>query len=360
MWDLICTYKIPTLPLSIDVETKSVLKKLAEARAAIAELNGIIQLIPQPNILINTLALQEAKDSSAIENIITTHDELYKADINIWKISIETKEVKDYKDALLLGFQIVKKNKMLLINDIRDVQYKIEHNDAGVRKSSWTVLKSEQTNEITYIPPQNYEDIMEYLRDLEQYINTQDEIDPLIKLAIIHHQFESIHPFSDGNGRTWRIINVLCLILTDLLDLPVLYLSWYIIKTKSEYYKLLQDVRDTGNREPWLLYMLDSVEKTAKSTTIMIKEIWDLMWEVKHKIKWEVSFYSKDLLEILFKHPYTKIEFLVDELGVVRQTASKYLQELEDIGVLHMIKVKKEKFYVNVALYEIFRVWLRL
>lgn len=244
---------------------------------------------------------------------------------------------------------------MLVINHIRDIQQKIEHNNAGIRKIEGTVLKNEQTDEIIYIPPQDHKDILTYLTNLEYYINTSDTVDPLIKLAIIHHQFESIHPFHDGNGRTGRIINILYLVLNQLLDLPILYLSGYIIKHKSEYYRLLQSVRETGDREPWILYMLDGIEQTSKATTIMINNIWTLMGETKHTMKTQTSFYSKDFLELLFQHPYTKIDFVVQELGIVRQTASKYLQELEKIGILQMIQIQKEKYYINIKLYDLFR-----
>lgn len=357
--NLISTYVIPNLPLNIDIESKLVLKKLAQARASLAELNGITKLIPKPEILINSLTLQEAKDSSAIENIITTHDELYKADINIWTISIATKEVQDYKSALLAWYQHVKIHKSLIINDICTIQQDIEHNTAGIRKIPGTALKNDQTWEIVYVPPQEYQEILSHLTNLEQYVNTVDDIDPLVKLAIIHHQFESIHPFSDGNGRTWRIINILYLVINDLLDLPILYLSGYIVKTKWQYYKLLQSVRDTGDREPWILYMLDGIDKTSRATKDIIKKIRDMMWETKKIMKEQTTFYSKDFLDLLFKHPYTKIDFVVQELWVTRQTASKYLQHMVDIGILDLIKIKNEKYFINIKLYELFRVWLQ-
>jgi Fic family protein len=360
MNDIICTYKLPKLPLSIDVESKVVLKKLAWARAALAELNGITKLIPKPEILINALTLQEAKDSSAIENIITTHDELYQADINIGSMSSQTKEVQDYKKALIEWYQYVKEHKNLIINHIRDIQQAIEHNNAGIRKISGTMLKNDQTWDVVYIPPQDHKEILHYLTDLEQYINTSDDTDPLIKIAIIHHQFESIHPFHDGNGRTGRIINILYLVLEWLLDLPVLYLSGYIIKHKSEYYRLLQQVRDTGERELRILYILDGIEQTSLATTKLIKEVWTIVWETKKIMKEDLTqLYSKDFLELLFNHPYTKIDFVVKELWVVRQTASKYLQELEKVGILQMIPIQKEKYYVNMRLYDLFRKWLQ-
>lgn len=350
-------YVIPKLPLDIDVETKKILKKVSTARAALAELNGTTKLIPNPTILINSLTLQEAKDSSAIENIITTHDELYKADIKIWNITLQTKEVQNYRQALLFGYELVKKHDCILINDIVKIQEKLEHNTVWIRKIEGTVLMNDKTNDIVYEPPQNYNDIVNYLTNLENFINSDDDVDPLIKMAIIHHQFESIHPFHDGNGRTWRIINVLYLILKKLLDLPVLYLSGYIIANKSEYYHQIQEVRDSWSWEDRIYFILDWVEETALMTTNTIKNIWDIMWETKKLMKSQLSFYSKDFLELLFKHPYTKIDFVVKELWVVRQTASKYLQELENLWIVEMVQIQKEKYYINVKLYDLLRKW---
>ena len=350
-------YKIPTLPLNIELETKAVLKKLTLARAALAELNWITKLIPNPEILINSLALQEAKDSSAIENIVTTHDELYKADMKIWNISLRAKEVQDYRQALILWYKNVKEHDCLFINDIRRIQENIEHNDLWIRKIEWTVLMNDATWNVVYTPPQNHDEIVKYMSNLESYINERDEIDPLIKMAIIHHQFESIHPFHDWNGRTWRIINVLYLVLEKLLDLPILYLSWYIITHKAKYYELLQAVRDENKWEDRILFVIDWVEKTALATTNTIKSIWNIMWETKKIMKSNLNFYSKDFLELLFKHPYTKIDFVVIELWVVRQTASKYLQELENLWIVKMIQIQKEKYYVNIKLYDLLKKW---
>ena len=350
-------YQIPELPLNIDVETKRILKKVSSARAALAELNGTTNLMPNPTILINSLTLQEAKDSSAIENIITTHDELYKADIKIWSITLQTKEVQDYRQALLSWYDLVKNHNCIFINDIIKIQEKLEHNNIWIRKIEGTVLLNDKTNDIVYQPPQNYDDIMNYLSNLEKFINSDDDIDPLIKMAIIHHQFESIHPFHDWNGRTWRILNVLYLVLKKLLDLPILYLSGYIINNKSEYYHLIQEVRDSWDWENRIYFVLNWVEETAITTTNTIKSIWDIMWETKKLMKSKINFYSKDFLELLFKHPYTKIDFVVNELWVVRQTASKYLQELENLWILKMVQIQKEKYYVNIKLYDLLRKW---
>ncbi len=341
------------LPIEKDIETKEILKKSILANSALAKLNGIAKIIPNSNILINSLALQEAKDSSEIENIITTHDELYKADLDIKHITNATKEVQNYKNALLKGFRLVKENKLLLKKYIVEIQKELEQNDAGVRKQSGTNLANAKTGEVIFTPPQRFEDIEKLLANLESYINEPNDIDPLINMAIIHYQFETIHPFYDGNGRTGRILNILYLILNDLLDIPILYLSNYIIKNKVDYYRLLQEVRIKDTWEEWILYMLDGVEQTSLETISLVNNISILMNQTKQEIKEKLpKIYSKDLIEILFYHPYTKIDFLVDGLGLHRETASKYLKEIESIGILKSIKIGRGKYFINVKLFD--------
>jgi len=340
------------LPLNQTIETTKVLKKTISANRALARLNGVAKVIPNQAILINSLILQEAKDSSEIENIITTHDELYQSSLDIDNITHATKEVQSYSRALLKGFDLVKENSLLLTRHIVDIQEELEGNVAGVRKQAGTVLKNQATGEIIHTPPQDEETINKLLSNLEQYINTEDEVDPLIKMAVIHYQFESIHPFYDGNGRTGRILNILYLVLNDLLDLPILYLSSYIIKYKADYYRLLQEVRTKESWEEWIIYMLEGVEQTALRQIELINDIKELMDSTKEKLKSELpKIYSKDLLEILFMHPYTKIDMLVSNLGMTRQTASKYLKELDSIGFLEEKKVKNSKFYINKELF---------
>lgn len=344
--------KLNNLPLTNQIETPKVLKKAISANRALANLNGVVRIIPNRAILINSLVLQEAKDSSEIENIITTHDELYRANLDMESVTNEAKEVQNYKEALLRGFALVKDTKLLLKKHIVEIQGVLEKNDAGVRKQAGTNLKNAQTGEIIYTPPQDYEIIQNLLTNLESYINEPNELDSLVNMAIIHHQFESIHPFYDGNGRTGRIINILYLILKDLLDIPVLYLSRYIITHKADYYRLLQEVRTEDKWEEWILYMLDAVEQTSLETIELINNISDLMIKTQDKISSELSkIYSKDLVEILFMHPYTKIDFLVDRLHITRQTASKYLIELENIGILKNIQIKNSKYYINIELF---------
>lgn len=348
--------KLKKLPLKQDIETKKVLKKLASAHRALAELKGIVSSIPNENILINTLGLQEAKDSSAIENIITTHDDIFKAELNLDGFkSLNAKEVQNYISALKKGFGLITKNKILTNNDIIAIQSELEKNNAGFRKVPGTALKNSTTGEIIYTPPQDYDTILDLMTNLEQYINDESmsEFDTLVKMAIIHYQFESIHPFYDGNGRTGRIINVLYLVMTDLLNLPVLYLSRYIIEHKADYYKLLQEVRETDNWENWVIYMLDSVEQIAKETIILIGKIRDLIYEYKNLLRNNYKFYSQDLLNNLFKHPYTKIEFIENDLGVSRITASKYLNRLAKDKILRKQKLGTGNYYINEKLIKI-------
>jgi len=348
--------KLKKLPLIQDIETKKILKKLASAHRALAELKGIVSSIPNENILINTLGLQEAKDSSAIENIITTHDDIFKAELNLEGFkSLNAKEVQNYISALKKGFGLITKNKILTNNDIIAIQSELEKNNAGFRKVPGTALKNSTTGEIVYTPPQDYDTILDLMTNLEQYINDErmSEFDTLVKMAIIHYQFESIHPFYDGNGRTGRIINVLYLVMNDLLNLPILYLSRYIIEHKTDYYKLLQEVRETDNWENWVLYMLDGIEQIAKETIVLIGKIRDLIYEYKNLLRNNYKFYSQDLLNNLFKHPYTKIEFIENDLGVSRITASKYLNQLAKDKVLKKEKLGTGNYYINEKLIKI-------
>ena len=348
--------QIKKLPLQVDIETKQILKKAISANRALANLNGVAKSIPNQNIIINSLVLQEAKDSSEIENIITTHDELYKSTVDSTNISQATKEVNSHATALKKGFELVKKHNLLLVRDIVAIQSILENNNAGIRKQAGTVLKNEATGEVVFTPPQNEREIREFLTNLEEYINTKDEIDPLIKMAVIYHQFESIHPFYDGNGRTGRIINILYLVLNGLLELPILYLSRYIIKHKGDYYRLLQETREKEAWEEWILFMLDGVEQTAKETIGMINGINELMQTTSIKMQAKLPrVYSKDLVEILFIHPYTKIEFLVDGMGITRKTSAKYLKEIEKIGILQEIKIGRSRFFINRELFELLK-----
>lgn len=351
-------YNIPKLPLDMDLETKEILKRVAGARSALAELKGVATSIPNQGILIDTLSLQEAKDSSAIENIITTHDELYQSDAltKAFK-STASKEVYAYASALKAGHDEVSKGGVLTSNQIIEVQGILEENDAGFRKLPGTELKNEQTGEVVYTPPQTYEEIVALMNNLEQFINdsTLSDLDPLIKMAIIHHQFESIHPFYDGNGRTGRIVNILYLVKEGLLQIPILYLSRFINRNKADYYRLLQAVRTDGEWEAFVLYMLTAVEETSHLTISQILGIKTLMQDFKQKMRDELpKIYSQDLLNNIFRHPYTKIDFVMKDLGVSRLTATRYLDELSRIDILNKQKLGRENYYINNALFNLF------
>ena len=350
------SWKLAELPLPIDFETKKVLKSLPSAHAALAELKGMASTIPNQNILINTLGLQEAKDSSAIENIITTHDDLYKSELNLDSFkSMNAKEVQNYISALKKGFELISKTGLLTNKIILQIQAELEENEAGFRKLPGTALKNANTGETVYTPPQDYDDIIKLMSNLEKYINDSEisDCDPLIKMAIIHFQFESIHPFYDGNGRTGRIINILYLIIENLQNLPILYLSSYIIKHKSEYYRFLQKVRDENLWEDWIIFMIKGVEDTSKETIELIVKIRELMLNYKHQLRDNYKFYSQDLLNNLFKHPYTKIEFVVKDLGVSRLTAANYLNKLAEDKLLRKEKLGTGNYYINEPLFDI-------
>ena len=351
---------LPTLPLENleQWETRTVLKKAAEAHRYLAELKGVAATIPNEEILINTLTLQEARHSSEIENIITTQDDLYRAMVaDEASVSPETKEVQNYATALRAGFRRVRQSQLIRLKDILLIQETLEKNRAGLRKLPGTALKNMATGEVVYEPPQSARDIEELMSNLVDYINDDDicDADPLVKMAIVHHQFESIHPFYDGNGRTGRIINMLYLVAKNLLDLPVLYLSRYLIQTKADYYRELQAVRESGDWEPWLLYILEGVSQTAQQTIALIDQIRELMQRTKHRMRDECpKIYRQELLNNLFNHPYTKIEFVMEDLAITRVTATKYLDELVNTGLLDKIKVGRSNFYINSPLMALF------
>lgn len=350
-------WKPGVLPPKIDLETKPVLKQLALTNRALAELKGIASTIPNENILINTLTLQEAKDSSAVENIITTDDELFKSALNMDGLTnVAAKEVQNYVTALREGYRLVTENSLLLNRHILEIQKNLQTNQAGYRRLPDTVLKNSQTGQVVYTPPQHPDEVEQLMDNLEHYMNDDSApyIDHLIKMAVIHFQFESIHPFYDGNGRTGRIINILYLVQKKLLDWPILYLSRYIIRNKSEYYTRLQNVRDNDDWENWILYLLRAVEETSTETVTLVKSIKQLMQQYKHTIRNDYKFYSQDLLNNLFKHPYTKIEFLQQELGVSRITAASYLNTLAANGLLEKRKMGTANYYINKPLYELF------
>ena len=340
------------LPLDFDFDTVSILKALNKASRALAELKGEVRTIPNEVILINTLTLQEAKESSAIENIITTQDDLFRAEVDDSFNNLNAKEVKSYAQALRLGFSKVKDFGGLSANVIKEMQEILEPTKGSFRKMPGTTLKN-SLGEIIYTPPQSATEVELLMNNLEKYINDDEiqDLDPLVKMAIIHFQFESIHPFYDGNGRSGRIINILYLVLKGLMDIPVLYLSRYIIENKVDYYTLIQDVRDEGKFEEWISWVLKGVEETAKTTTQMVQKINRLMLDCKIEMETKTNVYSKELLDALFMHPYTKIAFVEDVLSVHRNTAANQLNALVDAGILDKIKLGRSNYYVNKKLY---------
>lgn len=351
-------YKLDKLPpLREKVETIEILRQTNKSTAALAELKGIARTIPNQTMLINAIVLQEAKDSSEIENIITTEDELYKAlTVNKTLVSAEAKEVVNYRRAIFHGFDLVQKQGFLKVNDIVSIQQKLVNNTAGIRSTPGTVLKNDKTGEVVYTPPQDKAEILDLLTNFINHFNEQEDLSPLINLAILHYQFESIHPFYDGNGRTGRILNILYLILNELIDVPILYLSSYIIDNKPEYYRLLNQTNRIGKWEEWIMFMLKAVENTSIDTINRITTIKDQLNKTILRVqKAAPKIYRKELVELLFEQPYSKIEFVVNKLGVERKAASRYLRELETVGIVESQKVGRETLFVNKELIEILK-----
>ena len=351
---------LPLLPPKAKIESTTVLKKTIAASRALSELKGAIIRLSNPMLLIDTVNLQEAQASSAIENIITTQDELFKASIADKIIeNPANKEVIHYKDALWYGVdQLNKRHKrpVLSTNLFIAIMQIIKENQSGIRNIPGTQLKNPATGKVIYTPPEGEDVIREKLKNLEDFINEPDEIDPLVKLAIIHYQFEAIHPFFDGNGRTGRIILLLYLKLTGLMDTPALYLSNYIIQHKNEYYVNLKNVTEKGDWETWVLYILDMIEQTSIKGRKQIAEIekkMNIMGTLMQAMLPKI--YSKDLLEILFRLPYTKRAFL-ERAGLGNlKTVGNYLKELEKAGFLRSEQVGKEKLYLNDELMKILK-----
>jgi Fic family protein len=339
------------------VETIEILRQTNKSTAALAELKGIAKTIPNQAMLINAIVLQEAKDSSEIENIITTQDELYKAlTANKSNFSPAIKEVVNYRKAILQGFALAKEQGFLRVKDIVNIQQELLENTAGIRSTPGTVLKNDKTGEVVYTPPQDKDEILDLLSNFIIHFNQKDDLSPLINLAILHYQFESIHPFYDGNGRTGRILNILYLVLNELIDVPILYLSSYIIDNKPDYYRLLNHTNRTGNWEEWIMFILKAVESTSNDTITRITSIKDLLDKTIIMVQAKApKIYRKELVELLFEQPYSKIEFVVNKLGVERKAASRYLRELEDIGIVESQKIGRETLYINRELIEILK-----
>ena len=330
------------------LQIPSLWTELRDAHRYLGEFKGVCQTLPNPQILIECLSLREAKDSSEIENIITTHDELYASQVNDEPLGIAEKEVQHYAEGLLLGYRLVKSEGICRLPTILEVQKTIEKNQAGLRKLLGTVLKNDLTGAVIYEPPQNGEDVARLMSDLVDYMHLEDDLDPLLRMAVVHHHFESIHPFYDGNGRTGRIVNILMLVKAGLLDLPVFYLSRYINHTKADYYRLLQHTREEEDWVAWCEYIVKGVKETAKLEIGFLEKYRNLMQRYKHEIREQFpKMYSQDLLNRLFSYPYTKIDFLMKELEISRPTATKYLESLAKAGFLNRRKIGRTNFFIN-------------
>jgi Fic family protein len=349
--------QLPLLPPKVELETPAVMKQLVKSHKALAELKGYAKILPNEEVLIHSIVLQEAKDSSAIENIVTTHDELFRGLTLKRNTSPQVKEVLNYRSALLEGFGVLKKRDVLSANGIISIQERLECNKAGIRKLPGTALKNDRTGKIVYTPPDSPDAMQRLIKNLEEYLNTTlGETDPLIKMAVAHYQFESIHPFYDGNGRTGRIINVLYLILEKMLSSPILYLSRYIIHNKSAYYRLLQEVRTKNAWIEWILYMLKAIEETSIGTLHLIDAIREAMEETAGIMKKQSGkLYSKDFLELLFEKPYIRISDIVDDGIASRNIASNYLRKLKKMGIVRSEKKGRDVLYINIRLYDILR-----
>ena len=340
-----------------NLKTSKILETLNNASRSLAELKGFANSIPNQHILINAITINEAKDSSAIENIVTTHDSIYKVLTESGFREEAAKEVVDYRSAIWHGYEIIKEKGFISTNILVELQAMIEPNKTGIRKNPGTKLINSVTGDIIYTPPQRESEIRDLLKNLEDYINNfEDEIDPLIKMSLIHYQFESIHPFYDGNGRTGRILNILYLVLNNLLESPILYLSNYINKTKNEYYKLFTEFREKDNYEDWIIYILKGIEETSKNTIELIKKIQEEMNSYKVEFMKKLpKIYSDELLDSLFFEVYTKINYIETRCGVTRQTASTYLNGLVEVGLLDYEKVGRESIYKNTRLINLLR-----
>ena len=345
---------LPLLPPKADIETKQILRKAISAGRALAQLNGTLLNLPNPTLFLDTIYLQEAKASSEVENIITTNDEIFKSLVADKKIeNFATKEVLSYKEALWLGLEELKTIPFITTNLCVKIVQCIKRNNSSIRNTPGTTLSNNQ-GEVIYTPPSGEHIIREKLANLEKFINEDETIDPLIKMAILHYQFEAIHPFTDGNGRTGRILLLLYLKLSGLLDTPAIYLSEYIIKNKTEYYRCLRDVTEKNDWEDYILFMLDMIEETANKGLKRLNKITVVMEDTAIEIKNKLpKVYSKDLIEILFRLPYTKRQHLIDENIGNLKTVGNYLIALEENGFLKSEKVGKEKLYLNQRLLKI-------
>ena len=348
---------LPNLPPAEFTESAEILRHLAKAARYLGELNGLCTSLPDPQLLINTIVLQESKNSSAIENIVTTQDELYKAAGEEATASHAAKEVLSYREALYVGLEKMTTQKnLLLTNTMLEVVQTIKQNKSGIRTAPGTALKNAINGDVIYTPPCCDDVLSEKLTALEQFINEPESslLDPLVKMAFIHYQFEAIHPFADGNGRTGRIVNALYLVQQELLSQPVLYLSSYIVKYKTEYYQLLRGVTEKNNWNDWVMYILTALIETAQLTTKKIRAMLLLKDEFEKKMKQTLgASFSYELLQLMFTLPYLKIELLEKRAIAHRQTASTWLKKLTEADIVRPQKMGRTTYYVNWRLMEL-------
>ena len=340
--------ELPLLPPDLDqVETRAVLKACIPARAALAELRKAGELLPDPGLLTNLLPLLEARDSSEIENIVTTTDELFRHAGRDGRADPATREALRYRTALFEGFQALEKRPLCTATAV-EVCSTIKNRSMEIRKVPGTIIGNEATGDVIYTPPEVEDRLRDLLSNWERFLHAEDDLDPLIRMAIAHYQFEAIHPFTDGNGRTGRILNVLYLIEQNLLTLPILYLSRYIVDSKADYYRLLLQVTRDEDWEAWIVYMLEGVEQVSRWTCAKIAAIRELMEETSRHVRQQLPrIYSHELMQVIFEQPYCRIASLVERDIAKRQTASVYLKELVDIGVLEERQEGREKLFVH-------------
>ncbi len=346
--------EMPTLPPRVDaIESIAILKACIPARAALAELKQAGDLLPNQGLLINLLPLLEAKDSSEIENIVTTSDKLFQYAQEDSYADNATKEALRYRTALYQGYKQLEQ-RPLCTNTAVEICSTIKSAQMDIRKVPGTTLSNQTTGKIIYTPPVGEQVIRNLLANWESFLHAEDDIDPLVKMAISHYQFEAIHPFIDGNGRTGRVINILYLIEQGLLTLPILYLSHYIVQNKAGYYQLLRGITQSGDWQPWIIYILKAVEETAKWTTAKIGAVRELIEHTTFYIRGQLpKIYTYELVQVIFEQPYCRISNLVDSDIAKRQTASIYLKQLCDIGVLAEIQEGKEKLFVHPKLVQL-------
>lgn len=347
---------LPLLPPSVELETKQVLLRTISAGRALAQLNGALIHLPNPHLFLDSVYVLEAKASSEVENILTTNDDLYQSTVSSQRVeNPAVREVLRYKEALWLGLQRLEERPILTTNLFIEIVQCIKQNQAGIRKVPGTTLATPEGN-VIYTPPSGEEVIRQKLANLEQFIHEENGLDPLIKMAVIHYQFEAIHPFVDGNGRTGRILLLLYLKFAGLLDIPAIFFSEYIIRNKSEYYRRLRQVTESQDWEGYLLYMLDMVEVTSRSASAKLQAITQLMDMMSDEIQAALPrVYSRELMDVLFRLPYVKRETLVKAGLGTKKTVGSYLLELEEKNFLTSIRLGKEKLYLNYRLMEVLK-----